>query len=193
MKRRRGFRLSTGNFQNKLAKYKKGGTFINQDNKKDTDNTTQIKHLFALFYASGKSVKEAGILAGFDKDEAEQEGLKLLKLRSVQKLVKRYVQNGLNNADGVKIGLKRLAFGEINDIMEVVLSEEPIGLNKLFKMNFYNISEVKKVKGGGIEVKIFDRQKAMEKLLEIYKSEDNKTGAEEFLNALTLSGGGDNE
>lgn len=178
--------------QTKLAQQSKGGKNINQD-REISDNKAELKNLFALFYASGKSVKEAGILAGFSHDEAEAEGIKLLKLRSVQKLVKRYTQNGLSGTDGIKTGLRRLAFGEINDIMEVVLSDEPIGLNRLFKMNFYNISEVKKVKGGGLEVKLFDRQRAMEKLLEIYQSEENKTGAEEFLDALSRSVGEGNE
>lgn len=124
---------------------------------------------------------------------AEAEGLKLLKFKSVKKLVKRYRENLYDSTDAIKTGLRRLAFGETNDIMEVVLSEEPIGLRRLFEMNFYNISEVKKIKGGGLEVKLFDRQKAMEKLLEIYQSEENKTGAEEFLDALSKSAGDDDE
>lgn len=126
-------------------------------------------------------------MAGFPPDTAEKEGLRLLNLRSTQKLIRRYTQNGISGEDGVKIGLSRLAFGDINDIMEVVLSEEPIGLNRLFKMNFFNISEVKKVKGGGLEVKLFDRQKAMEKLLEIYEKNSSRTNAEEFFEALSKS------
>ena len=148
-----------------------------------------MKTLFSLFYASGKSVREAAVLAGFSPEDAEKEGLKLLKLRSTQKLVKRYTENGFSDEQAVKIGLGRLAFGEINDIMEVVLSDEPIGLNRLFKMNFYNISEVKKVKGGGLEVKLFDRQKAMEKLLEIHDKSSDKTSAEEFFDALSQAAG----
>ena len=126
-------------------------------------------------------------MAGFEVDTAEQEGLRLLKLRSTQKLVKRYLENGISSEESVKIGLERLAFGEINDIMEVVLSDEPIGLHKLFKMNFFQISEVKKVKGGGLEVKLFDRQRAMEKLLEIADLENNLTDAQGFFDALKQS------
>lgn len=158
-----------------------------QRKKERTNFITQskeLKNLFALFYASGKSVREAALMAGFSVDTAEQEGLKLLKLRSTQKLVKRYLENGISNEEGVKIGLNRLAFGEINDIMEVVLSDEPIGLHKLFKMNFFQISEVKKVKGGGLEIKLFDRQKAMEKLLEIADLENSRTDAQGFFDAL---------
>lgn len=84
-------------------------------------------------------------------------------------------------------GLSRLAFGEINDIMEVVLSDEPIGLHRLFRMNFFQISEVRKVKGGGLEVKLFDRQKAMEKLLELDEKNKSRADADEFFQALSQS------
>lgn len=148
---------------------------------------SEIKNLFALFYASGKNVKESALLAGLSEENAEREGLKLLKLRSTQKLIKRYRENSFSDEDAVKCGLSRLAFGEINDIMEVLLSDEPIGLNRLFKMNFFQISEVKKVKGGGIEVKLFDRQKAMEKLLEIIEKSKSRADADDFFDALKTS------
>lgn len=192
-----------GNFQKKLTDKKKGMTKITQEVKNQTceklketekrDFTREEKTLFALFYASGKSVKESGILAGFEEREAEQLGITLLKLKSVKKAINRFRQASFCGEDGIKSGLMRLAFGQANDIMEVVLSDEPIGLNRLYRMNFFNVSEVKKVKGGGLEVKLFDRQKAMEKLFEIYQSENNKTGAEEFLTALSMSAGEDNE
>lgn len=68
--------------------------------------------------------------------------------------------------------------------MEIVLSEEPVGLHRLFKMNLFQISEVKKIKGGGLEIKLFDRQKAMEKLLEISRSKDSSDSADSFIKAL---------
>ena len=144
----------------------------------------ETKQLFALFYASCKNPTEAAVRAGIAPENAAAEGLRLLKLKSVRKLVKRFCECGLSTEEGVKIGLDRLAFGEINDVMEVVLSEEPVGLHKLFKMNFFNISEVKKVKGGGLEVKLFDRQRAMEKLLELYEKSENSRSAQDFINAL---------
>lgn len=143
--------------------------------------------MFALFYASGKNTRESALLAGFPPETAQQEGLKLLSLRSTQKLIKRFSQNGFSDEEAVKKGLSRLAFGEINDIMEVVLSDEPIGLHKLFNMNFFSVSEVKKVKGGGLEIKLFDRQKAMEKLLEIEEKSRSRCDAEEFFDALKIT------
>ena len=57
--------------------------------------------------------------------------------------------------DEVREGLKRLAFGEIQDA-EIE--------KRLPELNLYNISEIKRPKGGGMEIKFFDRIKALEKL-----------------------------
>lgn len=138
-----------------------------------------------MLCAAGKSPKEAAIGAGFPPETAEADGLKLLGLRSTKKLVRRFAQNGITAEEKVRAGLDRLAFGEVNDVMEAVLSEDPPGLHRLLAMNFFNISEVKKVKGGGLEVKFFDRQKAMEKLLELYDSRERSDAAKEFFSGLS--------
>ena len=85
-------------------------------------------------------------------------------------MIKRFADDGLCAEEGVRIGLERLAFGAVNDVIEVVMSEEGVASHKIKTMNFFNVSEIKKVKGGGVEIKLFDRQKAMEKLLEIYEN-----------------------
>ena len=42
-------------------------------------------------------------------------------------------------------------------------------------MDFFNISEIKKPKGGGLEIKFFDRLKALEKLSAICESGDDSS------------------
>ena len=37
----------------------------------------------------------------------------------------------------------------------------------LAESDLFNVSEIKRVKGGGVEIKFFDRQKALEKLEEL--------------------------
>ncbi|MFR5875377.1 MAG: hypothetical protein ACLUFN_02680 [Eubacterium sp.] len=74
----------------------------------------------------------------------------------------------------VQKGLLDLAFGNISDAVSLLyLSDEEV-LAKLPKLNLFNISEIKKPKGGGMEIKFFDRIKACEKLKEHteIKSED---------------------
>ncbi len=67
----------------------------------------------------------------------------------------------------IRQGLTNLAVGDVSDAVSLLfLSEEEI-LQKLPKLNLFNISEIKRVKGGGMEIKFFDRLKAFEKLNEL--------------------------
>ena len=50
-------------------------------------------------------------------------------------------------------------------------------------MDLYNISDIKKKKGGDIEIKFFDRLKALERLYEI-TSEDEKSSAAALFGAI---------
>lgn len=66
----------------------------------------------------------------------------------------------------VREGLKRLAFGEIQDAVLLLFADSDEIIGRLSELNLYNISEIKRPKGGGMEIKFFDRIKALEKLRE---------------------------
>ncbi|MDR0920475.1 MAG: terminase small subunit [Oscillospiraceae bacterium] len=85
----------------------------------------------------------------------------------------------------VKKGLIRLAQGKINDVVKLAFCDDLPPLDELKKMDLYNVSEIKKVKNGGVEIKLFDRQKALEKLYEIYNTESAENVAGGLLKALT--------
>ena len=61
----------------------------------------------------------------------------------------------------IKRGYERLAFGGIADAIRLLFTEEP-DLAALGKMDLYNIAEIKRPKGGGMEIKFFDRIKALQ-------------------------------
>ena len=67
----------------------------------------------------------------------------------------------------IKQGLTNLAVGDVSDAVSLLFLSEDEILQKLPKLNLFNISEIKRVKGGGMEIKFFDRLKAFEKLTEI--------------------------
>ena len=69
-------------------------------------------------------------------------------------------------------GLKRLAFGSVADCLKLILSNETENFD-IEKMDFFNIAEIKKPTGGGIEIKFFDRLKALDKLSEICENADD--------------------
>lgn len=84
-------------------------------------------------------------------------------------------------------GFERLAFGNINDATFLVFSEELPPPSTIAKLDLFNVSELKRIKGGGVEIKIFDRQKALEKMLEYSSSMDNSVTAKNLMDALCSS------
>lgn len=64
-------------------------------------------------------------------------------------------------------GLRKIAFGDIHDAIKLLFAEEDTILDELKTLDLFNISEIKRPKGGGMEIKFFDRIKALEKLGEI--------------------------
>lgn len=88
-------------------------------------------------------------------------------------------------------GLKKLAFGKVNDAVTLVFAEDMPPPETLTNMQLFNISSVKRVKGGGVEVQFFDRQKALEKLYEYALSNQNGKISESLLKAIADSTQGD--
>ncbi|MGN1201709.1 MAG: terminase small subunit [Eubacterium sp.] len=86
-------------------------------------------------------------------------------------------------------GLGRLAFGDIQDAITLLFETEENILSVLPKLNLFNISEIKRPKGGGMEIKFFDRIKALEKLREVIGTDDRQT-AVSFYEALEKSTAG---
>ncbi len=85
-------------------------------------------------------------------------------------------------------GLKKLAFGKVNDAVTLVFAEDIPPPELLAKMQLFNLSSVKRVKGGGVEIQFFDRQKALEKLYEYAITAQNGKLSENLLKALADSG-----
>lgn len=86
----------------------------------------------------------------------------------------------------MKTGLERLAFGSANDAVKLAFcdSEEKIDIDAL---DLFNVSEIKRQKGGTVEVKLFDRHRALELLSEIEAQKDADFSAENFFEALSES------
>lgn len=92
-----------------------------------------------------------------------------------------------SDTDLVINGLKKLASGKINDAMALVFAEDIPPPEQLAKLQLFNISSVKRVKGGGVEVQFFDRQKALEKLYEYALAGQDETLSDNLLRAITAS------
>lgn len=96
----------------------------------------------------------------------------------------------MTEKESIKEGLKHLAFGNCNDAVVLAFADELPPKSVIEKLDLFNVSEIKRVKGGGVEIKLFDRLKALEKLYEIENSSENHDKATEIINALALSAKG---
>jgi len=80
-------------------------------------------------------------------------------------------------------GYRRLAFGSIADALRLLTAESPPMPEELERMDFFNVSDIKCPKNGGLEIKFFDRLKALDKLAELGTAGED-TGLQAFYQAL---------
>lgn len=131
---------------------------------------TEQQQNFCRWYARTENPKEAALLAGFAAGVAEGEALQLLENSAVRKEIARQRKLQQENLrQRVLVGLERLAFGGSADALELVLQEEPQGLN-LDRLDLYRVSGVKR-SSSGIELRLYDRQKALETLWQLTSEE----------------------
>lgn len=83
----------------------------------------------------------------------------------------------------VERGLMRLAFGSVADAMKLMLCEETMSADEIEKLDLFNVSDIKRPKGGGLEIKFFDRLKALERLEKIGNCEADMQSS--FVKALS--------
>ena len=88
-------------------------------------------------------------------------------------------------------GLRRLAFGRINDAL--ALLRDDCFESDFSGLDLFNVSEIKRVKGGGVEIKFFDRLEALERLSEIEDKAADTAAADSFFSALKKTAHGTGE
>jgi len=138
---------------------------------------------FCSYYALLGSVAEAAAKAGFSGESALSDGLNCLRSPLCRKKVSE-LRELLSGSGEVITGLKRLAFGSCKDAVVLAFSEELPPPEIIEGLDLFNVSEIKRVKGGGVEIKLFDRLKALEKLFELENSFSDRDKASGLINAL---------
>lgn len=99
----------------------------------------------------------------------EKSALRLLRRKDIAEEIQRLDKQRQTTQNDIAIGYQRLAFGCISDAICLLFSDE-VSSEEIEKMDLFNIAEIKRKKGGDIEIKFFDRLKALEKL------QDTRTG-----------------
>jgi phage terminase small subunit len=150
-------------------------------------NTRSKLNAFCCNYVILGSAEEAAARAGFPRESALTEGIELLKTEECRQLIAQ-LREVLSDSGSVAAGLKRLAFGSCSDAVYLVFADELPPAGVIEKLDLFNVSEIKRVKGGGVEVKLFDRLKALEKLFELETAFNDRGKAESLIRALTGDG-----
>lgn len=83
-------------------------------------------------------------------------------------------------------GYRRLAFGSVADAVKLILSDELTDGSEIEKLDLTMVSDIKRPKGGGLEVKFFDRLKALDRLCELSNAASAGENSD-FLSALDRS------
>lgn len=145
---------------------------------------TRKEDKFCCFYSSNGNVRLSAVMAGYSSNP-EQTGQQLLTRGDITRKVKEYRDTRVNDLRLMALlGYERLAFGSIADCIQLLYMEAP-SLQRLEAMDLFMISEIKKPKDGAMEIKFFDRIKALEKLSEA--QEDTHEKSLPFYRALERS------
>lgn len=134
------------------------------------EKLTKKEQDFCRYYFHLRSPREAAALAGWIL-LPERCGEKLLEKKKIKDEILRLESQ---NADLqlAKAGFRRLAFGSVADAIRLLDGDR----ENLDGLDLFMISDIKIPKGGGMEIKFFDRQKALESLASMEKiNESNAT------------------
>lgn len=121
---------------------------------------------FCACFAETGDVKLSARLSGY-RLNSRAKGIKLLSRDDIQSEINRLVKEKEKLAKTMAfIGYQRLAFGNTSDAVSLLYTKEPQEAD-FGAMDLFMISEIKKPKDGSVEIKFFDRLKALEKLEQI--------------------------
>ena len=149
---------------------------------------TKKEKVFCRVYAALNNLKEAAVHAGYPAESAQAAGEELICREDISREVQRLsAKNSDSLCDRAVAGLLRLAFGNYDDCIKLLYCDSEPNLSL---MNLFNISEIKRPKGGGLEIKFADRMKALALLYEIGKRSEDEDGLSFF---EALENGGDDE
>jgi hypothetical protein len=137
--------------------------FHNLEVTKIKDKLTGREKEFCSSFVSTGSAELSAKRAGYLKN-AEQVGEKLLGREDISCEIERLAERRKRSlANAAEAGYRRLAFGGISDAVSLLYMDNP-SKSQLDNMDLFLVSEIKRPKDGAMEIKFFDRLKALEKI-----------------------------
>ena len=118
--------------------------------------------LFCTYYSVTQNAVEATVKAGYCTSP-ERSAARLMKRENIKAYISELTNENKSTCDEVTAGLRRLAFGCVSDAVKLAFSDN-VDTEEIEKLDLFGISEIKVSKGKCVEIKFFDRLKALEKL-----------------------------
>ncbi len=154
---------------------------------------TEREMLFCRYFIRTQTPREAALLAGYTPLFAKKKADFLAEsplIRAEINRVKKEEDKYSSLKARVTSGLLRASLGDIGDAVKLLaMSDEEI-LSKGEKLDLFSVSEIKRPKGGGMEIKFIDRVKALSALMELCDEDGGFYDESGFLSALEASAGG---
>lgn len=142
---------------------------------------------FCRWYVRLRNMRESALRSEFTI-LPEQRALSLLSKKSIRQKIAELEKENSADSKLVSAGLQRLAFGSITDAVKLILSTSDNTSPDIDSLDLFNVSEIKFTSGKGMEIKFFDRLKALEKLSDLSTDDDND-GMLSFYQAIEKSCG----
>ncbi|MGN0519089.1 MAG: terminase small subunit [Acutalibacteraceae bacterium] len=132
-------------------------------NCKKHNGLTRKEQLFCYSYINTGNARESAVRAGYSRNP-ELAGESLLCRDDIINELER-LRSKCNKAysPDAASGYRRLAFGSIADAVMLLYTDCP-DKEQLESMDLFNIAEIKRPKDGAMEIKFFDRVRALEHL-----------------------------
>lgn len=140
------------------------------------------EELFCLYYIHLQNASKAAQRAGYQGD-TKKKGKKLLEKAAIKRKIEE-ISNDKDFLSNVQTGYKKLAYGSVTDAIKFLINDE-ISEPDIEKMDFFNISEIKKQGSDALHIKFFNRMEALEKLQALESSKEQV--GETFYKALFQS------
>ena len=136
-----------------------------------TQRLTTRETLFCHFHTMLGNGAEAALQAGYPACNAAKTAARLLERADITGKCAEMARHQLPEA--ARRGLLRMAFGTVGDAVSLLLDEN-FHPERLAGLDLYCISEIKRLKDGGLEMKFHDRLRALELLSGMEHNETDK-------------------
>ncbi len=137
----------------------------------DKKKLTKKELDFCRWYVALRNTREASLRAGYTI-LPEHQGVKLLAKKGIREKIEAFESEIKATDRTVSAGFERLAFGSTADAVKLILSADKLSSPDIEGLDLFNVAEIKYTCGKGMEIKFFDRIKALERLSELTADSD---------------------